>query len=205
MSFGDAVKICFHKYVDFNGRARRSEFWWWALFTVILGIVAGIIDAILGTRSSSTGTGLFGSIANLAVLLPSLAVGARRLHDTGRSGWWQLLWFVCCVGWIVLIVWYCQDSHGDNKYGASPKAGVFGPGGPANPYGQPPANPYGQPPANPYGQPPANPYGQPPANPYGQPPANPYGQPPANPYGQPPANPYGDPPANPYGDPPANQ
>ena len=182
MTFPDAVKICFHKYADFNGRARRSEFWWWVLFTFLLGIVAGIIDTILGTRNSS-GTGLIGSITNLAVLLPSLAVGARRLHDTGRSGWWQLLWIVICIGWIILIVWYVQDSRGDNKYGASPKPSTAGPGGP---YGEPPANPYGQPPANPYGQPPASPYGQPPANPYGQPPAGPDGDPPA----APPNNPY---------------
>src|SRR5215218_3289055 len=158
MPFPDAVKICFNKYVDFNGRARRSEFWWWVLFTVLLGIVASIIDAVLGTTNGS-GSGLVASLVNLAVLLPSLAVGARRLHDTGRSGWWQLLWFAICIGWIVLIVWYVQDSQGDNKYGPSPKASAAGPGGG---YGQPPADPYGQPPADPYGQPPTNPYGDPP-------------------------------------------
>lgn len=172
MSFPDAVKICFNKYAEFNGRARRSEFWWWALFTFLLGIVASIIDAILGTTNSS-GSGLIASIANLAVLLPSLAVGARRLHDTGRSGWWQLLWIAICIGWIILIIWYVQDSQGDNKYGASPKPNTAG-----GPYGQPSANPYGQPPANPYGDPPPNPYGQPPANPDGEPPA----APPNNPY-----------------------
>jgi uncharacterized membrane protein YhaH (DUF805 family) len=178
VSFQDAVKTCFSKYVDFNGRARRSEFWWWVLFTFVLGIVASIVDAILGTRNSS-GSGLFQGIANLAVLLPSLAVGARRLHDTGRSAWWLLLWLLCIIGWIILIVWFCQDSHGDNKYGPSPKGLGFagGPGGPPSPYGQPP-NPYGQPP-NPYGQPPGNP---PPPNPYGDqppPPPNPYGDPPS--------------------------
>lgn len=190
MAFPDAVKICFSKYADFNGRARRSEFWWWVLFTFLLGIAASIIDAVLGTTNSS-GTGLIGSITNLAVLLPSLAVGARRLHDTGRSGWWQLLWLVCLVGWIFLIIWLCQDSQGDNKYGASPKANPAGPGGG---YGQPPAGPYGQPSTNPYGQPPTDPYGQPPANPYGDPPANPYGQPLTDPGGEPPAAP----PTNPY-------
>jgi uncharacterized membrane protein YhaH (DUF805 family) len=163
VSFPDAVRICFSKYADFNGRARRSEFWWWALFTVLLGFVASIIDAVLGT-TNSTGSGLIASLANLAVLLPSLAVGSRRLHDIGRSGWWQLLWLAICVGWIVLIVWYVQDSQGDNKYGPSPKANAAGPGGPPpGPYGGPPANPYGQPPANPYGDPPPpNPYGDPP-------------------------------------------
>ena len=138
MAFPDAVKICFSKYADFNGRARRSEFWWWVLFTFLLGIAASIIDAVLGTTNSS-GTGLIGSITNLAVLLPSLAVGARRLHDTGRSGWWQLLWFAICIGWIFLIIWLVQDSQRDNTYGPSPKAAP-----PAGPYGAPPPpNPYG--------------------------------------------------------------
>jgi uncharacterized membrane protein YhaH (DUF805 family) len=128
--FPDAVKICLHKYADFHGRARRSEFWWWALFTVIVSFVAGIIDAVLGTRTAS-GNGLIGSIAELAMLLPSLAVGARRLHDTGRSGWWLLLWIAIVVGWVVLIWWWCTDSEPDNKYGASPKgAGMTG-GGPS--------------------------------------------------------------------------
>jgi uncharacterized membrane protein YhaH (DUF805 family) len=64
-----------------------------------------------------------GGLANLALLLPSLAVAARRLHDTGRSGWWLLLIFAILIGWIILIVWYCQDSNsGENKYGPSPKA-----------------------------------------------------------------------------------
>jgi uncharacterized membrane protein YhaH (DUF805 family) len=163
MPFPDAVKICFNKYVDFNGRARRSEFWWWVLFTFLLSIVASIIDAILGTRSSS-GTGLIETLTSLAVLLPSLAVGARRLHDTGRSGWWQLLWIVIVIGWIILIVWYCLDSHADNKYGPSPK-GNTGAGGTG--YGQPGAGGYGQPPQAPPGGPD---YGQPPSsgqNPYG--------------------------------------
>jgi uncharacterized membrane protein YhaH (DUF805 family) len=160
VSFQDAVKVCFSKYVDFNGRARRSEFWWWVLFTFLLGIVASVIDTVLGTRNS-TGSGLIQSVANLAVLLPSLAVGARRLHDTGRSGWWLLLWLVCIVGWIFLIIWMCQDSHPDNKYGASPK--YAGAPGPSGPYGGPPP-----PPPGPYGEPPS---GNPPPDPYADPPA----------------------------------
>jgi uncharacterized membrane protein YhaH (DUF805 family) len=157
VTFPDAVQTCFHKYVDFTGRARRSEFWWWALFTFLLGIAASFIDAVLGTRNSS-GTGLIGSLTNLAVLLPSLAVGARRLQDTGRSGWWQLLWIVVCIGWIVLIVWYVQDSRGDNKYGASSKPDTTGPGGPwSGPYGGPPTAP----PDDPYGRPPAPPSSNP--------------------------------------------
>src|SRR3954452_13056500 len=140
VSFADAVRTCFSKYIVFSGRARRSEFWWWVLFTFLLGIVASIVDAIIGTGSSS-GAGLIQSLANLAVLLPSLAVGARRLHDTGRSGWWQLLWFVILIGWIFLIIWLCQDGEGDNKYGPSlTRRTDAGPGGP---YGGPPADPYG--------------------------------------------------------------
>jgi uncharacterized membrane protein YhaH (DUF805 family) len=122
MPFPDAVKLCLHKYADFNGRARRSEFWWWVVFTILVGLVAGIIDAVLGTRSS-TGNGLVGSLANLALLVPSLAVGARRLHDTGRSGWWQLLWIAIIIGWIALIILWVLDSQGDNTYGPSPKGG----------------------------------------------------------------------------------
>lgn len=120
MSFTDAVRTVLTKYADFTGRARRSEYWWFVLFTVLVGFVASIIDSILGTRNG-TGTGLVSGLANLALLLPSLAVGARRLHDTGRSGWWLLLIFVILIGWIILIVWYCQDSQGENKYGPSPK------------------------------------------------------------------------------------
>ncbi len=126
MPFAAAVRICLNKYADFNGRARRTEFWWWVLFTVLLGIVASIIDTILGTRPSSSGTGLVEALVNLAVLLPTLAVGSRRLHDIGRSGWWQLLLFAIVVGWVFLIIWWCQDGSGDNSYGPSPKGAGAG-------------------------------------------------------------------------------
>jgi uncharacterized membrane protein YhaH (DUF805 family) len=120
MSFQDAVRTCLQKYVTFSGRARRSEYWFFVLFTVIVGIVAGVIDGILGTRSSM-GTGLVQGLAQLALLLPGIAVGVRRLHDTNRSGWWLLIGLIPVVGAIVLIVFFVQDSHGDNQYGPSPK------------------------------------------------------------------------------------
>ena len=120
MSFQDAVKICLNKYVDFTGRARRSEYWWFFLFNVLVSIVASIIDAIIGTRSGNFG--VVEGIASLALLLPTLAVGARRLHDTSRSGWWLLIGLIPCIGTIVLIVFFVQDSHPDNPYGPSPKA-----------------------------------------------------------------------------------
>lgn len=109
------------KYADFSGRARRSEYWYFFLFNLILGILASIIDTILGTRGSS-GIGLIGGLISLALLLPGLAVGARRLHDTSRSGWWLLIGLIPIIGAIVLIVFFVMDSHPDNQYGPSPKA-----------------------------------------------------------------------------------
>ena len=120
MSFQDAVRTCLQKYVDFSGRARRSEYWYFFLFSIIVSIVAGVIDGILGTRNS-TGTGLVGVIASLALLLPGLAVGARRLHDTGRSGWWLLIGLIPLIGGIVLLVFFVLDSQPENQYGPNPK------------------------------------------------------------------------------------
>jgi len=165
MSFPDAVKICLSKYVDFKGRARRSEYWWFFLFTVLVSIVASILDAILGTDyGGSTSGGVINTIASLALLLPGLAVAIRRLHDTSRVGWWILIGLIPIVGWIILIVFYVQDSHPDNQYGPSPKAsaGLPGQGGYGQPgYGQPPQAP---PPSGPdYGDPPP----PPPQNPSG--------------------------------------
>ena len=122
MPFGDAVRTCLSKYVDFTGRARRSEYWWFFLFNIGVSIVASILDAIIGTRSGNFG--LLEGLAGLALLLPGLAAGARRLHDTSRSGWWLLIGLIPCIGTIVLIVFFVQDSHGDNTYGPSPKAGA---------------------------------------------------------------------------------
>jgi uncharacterized membrane protein YhaH (DUF805 family) len=118
MSFADAVRSCFSQYVGFAGRARRSEFWYFYLFTVVVSVVALLIDrAIL----HSGNIGVVGSLVSLLLFLPQLAVGARRLHDTGRSGWWLLLGLIPIIGGIVLIVFWVQDSHGDNAHGPSPK------------------------------------------------------------------------------------
>lgn len=123
MSFQDAVRICLQrKYADFNGRARRSEYWFFILFTAIVGAIGGALDAIFGIRSGAYGgTGPIQGVLQLALLVPTLAVGARRLHDTGRSGWWQLIGLVPVVGWIVLIVFFVQDSQPNNQYGPNPK------------------------------------------------------------------------------------
>ncbi|WP_432947392.1 DUF805 domain-containing protein [Kribbella sp. CA-253562] len=109
------------KYVVFSGRARRKEFWMFTLFNVIISIVLSAIDRMIGTDSS--GTGLLGGIYSLLVLLPSLAVTVRRLHDTDRSGWWILIGLIPIIGWIVLLVFEVQEgTAGDNSHGPDPKA-----------------------------------------------------------------------------------
>jgi|SRR5450631_541444 uncharacterized membrane protein YhaH (DUF805 family) len=116
MGFVDAIKSGFGNYVNFSGRAARSEFWYWTLFTVLANLVAGIIDAVLG------GVGLVGLIVSLALLLPGIAVSVRRLHDLDRTGWWLLLVFTG-IGVILLLVWDCmKGTTGPNSHGADPLA-----------------------------------------------------------------------------------
>ena len=113
MNFVEATKAGFNKYVTFSGRAARSEYWFWTLFTVIASIVAGILDAIVGF-------GIIGTIVSLAVLLPSIAVAVRRLHDLDRTGWWILIAFTV-IGIILLIVWDCtKGTSGPNRFGPDP-------------------------------------------------------------------------------------
>ncbi|MCA1674673.1 MAG: DUF805 domain-containing protein [Actinobacteria bacterium] len=103
------------QYADFSGRARRKEFWMFTLVSVIISLVLAIIDSQLPI-------GILGIIYGLAVLLPSLAVGARRLHDIGRTGWWQLINLIPIIGAIVLIVFFATDGdHQPNAYGPNPK------------------------------------------------------------------------------------
>ena len=125
MGFAEAVQSCFKQYVGFTGRARRSEYWWFALFGLIVGIVANLIDTVLGTMSEDTNVGVLGTIVSLALLLPSLAVAIRRLHDTSRTGWWILIGLIPIVGWIILIYWACQPGQPEaNQYGAPPSTAV---------------------------------------------------------------------------------
>ncbi|MBU3069039.1 DUF805 domain-containing protein [Aestuariicella sp. G3-2] len=110
------------KYAVFNGRARRKEYWFFALFNVIATIILAFVDSALGTFNMETGIGILGMIYALAVLLPAIGVAIRRLHDTGRSGWWLLLAILPLIGAIVLIIFFVQDSApGENEYGANPK------------------------------------------------------------------------------------
>ena len=123
MGFPEAVRTVLSKYAVFSGRARRSEYWWWFLFTIIVSIITSILDAAAGTNYD-TGGGVINTIVALALFLPGLAVAIRRLHDTGRVGWWVLIGIIPLIGWIVLLVFFVQDSHGDNKYGPSPKRAI---------------------------------------------------------------------------------
>ncbi|MEU5277949.1 DUF805 domain-containing protein [Streptomyces asoensis] len=103
------------KYAVFGGRARRQEYWMFTLFSVIISIVIAIIDAVIGTSA-------LGIIYTLAVLLPSLGVAVRRLHDTDRSGWWILIGLIPLVGAIILIVFLATEGkHEPNQYGPNPK------------------------------------------------------------------------------------
>lgn len=109
--FLDALK----RYADFTGRARRKEYWMFILFYLIFYIAAMVVDIVLGTF-------FIALIFALAMVIPSIAIAARRLHDTGRSGWWQLIALIPFIGGIILLVFLVLDSTEDNQYGPNPKA-----------------------------------------------------------------------------------
>lgn len=105
----------FKKYAEFSGRSTRNDYWMYILFYMIIYVVLAVIDGAIGFY-------LLTSIFSIVCLVPTISVGARRLHDTSRSGWWQLIGFIPLIGAIVLIVFFAQDSHEDNEYGPNPKA-----------------------------------------------------------------------------------
>ena len=133
MNFRIAIIKCFMLYFVFKGRAKRAEFWWFFLFLMILAIMTSIIDSNLGTEivtnnmgtiseADDQKTGIFSVVTQLITFIPGLAVTARRLHDTNRSGWWQLLWIVILIGWIPLFIFFASSSKNDegvnyNKFG----------------------------------------------------------------------------------------
>lgn len=141
MGFGESIRTVFGKYAVFNGRARRSEFWWFYLFTAIVnGVLGGILGVALlsSPRTKQTIDGVIVEqitpnafaiamyvligIWALAILLPTLAVQVRRLHDTDRVGWWWWLGWLCCVGPIILIVFFIlEGTRGPNRFGPDPR------------------------------------------------------------------------------------
>jgi uncharacterized membrane protein YhaH (DUF805 family) len=109
MDIKTAVITCLTKYVEFDGRASRSEFWWFFLFQLIVIMVLSVLLSFLGT------------IASLALLLPGLAAAVRRLHDIGKSGWWILIGLIPLIGWIIAIYWATKESQPEsNNWGAPP-------------------------------------------------------------------------------------
>ena len=109
MNFGEAIQTCFQKYAIFKGRARRSEFWYWCLFHLLVGFSLGLIPKV-------------GIVFLLLLYLPSFAVTIRRLHDVGKSGWNYLWIMLPIIGSILILIWSCRDSEpGENIYGPNPK------------------------------------------------------------------------------------
>lgn len=103
-SFGEAIQRFFKKYAVFKGRASRSEYWWYALFAFVVGVV---LDSL---QFAERGFALLSLLWGLGTLVPSIALAVRRLHDVNHSGWWLLIALIPIVGWIILLIWYCTDS-----------------------------------------------------------------------------------------------
>jgi uncharacterized membrane protein YhaH (DUF805 family) len=116
MGFGQAISAGFTKYVNFSDRACRSEYWYWTLFTIIVGVVAAIIDSMLNTQ-------VVNPLFQLATVIPSLAVAVRRLHDIDHSGWWILIGLIPFIGFIIFVVWCAtKGTEGPNRFGSDPLA-----------------------------------------------------------------------------------
>ena len=116
MSFGDAVKACFEKYADFSGRAARPEYWWFYLFTLLVEVVL-LALSLVGGAIGTIGLILLLVFA-LGVIVPGLAVGVRRLHDTGRAGWWLLISLVPFGGLVLLFFLASPGTVETNQHGA---------------------------------------------------------------------------------------
>lgn len=125
MNFTESVKAGFENYANFKDRTSRPGFWWWALFVFLVNIIATALDGDPGR------TGLFGGIAGLVLLIPNLAVAARRLHDVGKSGWWLLAILIPILGWIYLIYLYVQVGQPEANEWGPPAKGT--PGAPSEP------------------------------------------------------------------------
>ncbi|MEJ2134817.1 MAG: DUF805 domain-containing protein [Desulfofustis sp.] len=120
MSFTDAVRTCLkEKYINFSDRAARSEYWWFALFCWGVAVALSILDNLIFNGAS--GYGIFSTVWGLAIIVPSIGVGVRRLHDLDKSGWWLLLSCIPIIGFFILLFWFIQQgTAGQNRFGADP-------------------------------------------------------------------------------------
>ncbi|MFT6913881.1 MAG: uncharacterized membrane protein YhaH (DUF805 family) [Motiliproteus sp.] len=119
--FGCYLKA-WKNYASFSGRTRRREYWFFILFNILVSIGLSFIDGVSGTFNPQSGMGLLGGLYTLAMIIPAIALGSRRLHDINRTGWWQLIMLIPLVGALVLIVFYATDTQQEqNEYGANPK------------------------------------------------------------------------------------
>ena len=109
------------KYTDFNGRARRKEYWFFVLFYFIIYTILTIVDIVIGVYNTESSIGILSGVYILALIIPFYAVMIRRLHDTGKSGWWSLLGIIPLIN-LILLIFFVQDSQtGENQYGPNPK------------------------------------------------------------------------------------
>ena len=137
MTFSESIRTCFSKFVTWEGRAARSEYWYFVLFCLLSQIAAAVVDGVLGTGfkmanpmtgvEQSMGYGWVYMLTALALLLPNLAVLVRRLHDTDRSGWWYWIALIPLIGIILLIVWLAsRGTNGTNRFGSDPLGADLG-------------------------------------------------------------------------------
>ncbi len=120
MTFPQAVSSGLHRYLDFRTRSSRSEYWWWSVFSLLVGIVTSTLDLLIGVA-------VLNGISSLVLFMPGLAVAIRRLHDVNRSGWWFLI-ALTVIGIILLLHWSLQPgTRGANNYGADPLQSPTGP------------------------------------------------------------------------------
>jgi uncharacterized membrane protein YhaH (DUF805 family) len=112
MGFGEAIRVCLAKYVDFTGRARRSEYWWFVVFAVLVGIATAVIDRVVAPGYVAVhGRGPVSMLASLALLLPSIAVSVRRLHDIDRTGWWILIFYAAVIVLVFVAIGSAFTGH----------------------------------------------------------------------------------------------